>query len=121
MTGETGDQPPASYRMYRLYRAQLVLTFAILVASVPLLVTASLGDRDRPSLLFVLAWIAALCWNAYWFLLRLCYRLDLEEGILRWWAPLRSGHAPLAGLRALRPMRLSPNVALFDFADGPAS
>jgi hypothetical protein len=48
-----------------------------------------------------------------------CHRLDLEGGTLRWWAPLRSGHAPLADLRALRPGRLTPNVAVFDFVDSP--
>lgn len=105
--------------MYRLYRAQVLAMFAIFGATVPLVVAASLGDRDGPPLLFVLAWIAALGWNAYWFLLRLCYRLDLQDDTLRWRAPLRSGHAPLAGLRALRPARLSPNIAVFEFVDGP--
>jgi hypothetical protein len=105
--------------MYRLYRAQVLVSFAIFGATVPLVIAASLGDRDGPTLLFVLAWIAVLCWNAYWFLLRLCYRVDLQDGILRWRAPLRSGNAPLVGLRALRPGRLSPNIAVFEFVDGP--
>jgi hypothetical protein len=108
--------------MYRLYRAQVIVTFAIFgVVAVPLVVAASLRDRDGPLVLFVVAWIAAFAWNAYWFLLRLCYRLDLEGGMLRWWAPLRSGDAPLAGLLALRPVRLTPNVAVFDFVHGPPS
>lgn len=119
MTGEGGKESSASYRMYRLYRAQVLVMFAIFGAAVPFVVAASLGDRDGPPLLFVLAGIAAVGWNAYWFLLRLCHRLDLEDGVLRWWAPLRSGHAPLADLRALRPVRLTPNVAVFDFVDGP--
>jgi hypothetical protein len=97
-----------------------MVTFAIFgVVAVPLVIAASLRDRNGPPLLFLVAWIAALGWNAYWFLLRFCYRLDLEEGMLRWWAPPRSGDAPLAGLQALRPSRLSPNVAVFDFVEGP--
>lgn len=119
MTGEGGNQPPASYRMYRLYRAQVLVMFAIFGAAVPFVAAASLGDRDGPPLLFILAGIAAVGWNAYWFLLRLCHRLDLEEGMLRWWTPLRSGQAPLADLRASRPVRLTPNLAVFDFVDGP--
>jgi hypothetical protein len=119
MTGESGNRRPASYRLYRLYRLQVLVTFAIFGATAPVALSASPGDRDGPPLLFALAWIAVLCWNAYWFLLRLCYRLDLEDGILRWWAPLRSGHAPLTGLRALRPARLGPNVAVLEFVDGP--
>jgi hypothetical protein len=103
--------------MYRLYRVQMLVSFAIFGATVPLVVVV--GDRDGRTLLFLLVWIAVLGWNAYWFLLRLCYRLDLQDGILRWRAPLRSGHAPLVGLRALRPGRLSPTIAVFEFVDGP--
>jgi hypothetical protein len=99
ITGGSGNQPSASYRIYRLYRVQMLVSFAIFGATVPLVV--AVGDRDGPTLLFLLVWIAVLGWNAYWFLLRLCYRLDLQDGILHWRAPLRSGHAPLVGLRAL--------------------
>jgi hypothetical protein len=61
MTGEGGNHPPASYRMYRLYRAQVLVMFAIFGAAVPVVVAASsLGEHDAAPLLFVLAWIAAV-------------------------------------------------------------
>lgn len=109
----------ASYRMYGFYRAQIIVTFAIFGASVPLLIAASIRDQDGPGLVFVLCWIGILCWNAYWFLLRFCYRLDLGEQSPLWWTPVRSGQAPLNRLRAIRPFWIAPNVAVFEFVDGP--
>jgi hypothetical protein len=93
----------ASYRLSALYRPQILVAFAIFAAFAGwLLVRLALGRLDAP-LWFVLLWIGAVGWNAYWFLLRLCYRLDLDDRTLRWWAPLRRGEIPLDQLREIRP------------------
>jgi hypothetical protein len=35
--------------------------------------------QDGPPLWFVVLWLLALVWNAYWFLVRIAYRLDLSD------------------------------------------
>lgn len=49
----------------------------------------------------------ALCWNGYWFLLRIVYQLEVRGGVLWWWAPLRSGQVPITEVVAVRPSRVA--------------
>lgn len=98
----------------------VVALLVVFTAMAPLLVAASLGSKDWPPLLFALLWIAILGWNAYWFLLRLCYRIELREARLCWWAPARRGSLPLDRLRVVRPSRFAFNLAVFESDSGAA-
>ncbi len=90
--------------MYRLYRFQILATFLILVAAgIGLTAAEATGAKHMPPVWFVLLWIAALGWNGYWFLLRLCWRLDLADGVVHWFTPLRSGWVSVAEVRGARP------------------
>jgi hypothetical protein len=94
----------ASFRMYRSYRVQLLAMFTIFVAfGIGLAVTEAAGARHMPPVWFVLLWLAALAWNGYWFLFRLCYRLELADGVVHWFTPLRSGWVSVAEVRGARP------------------
>lgn len=103
-----------TYRMYALWRFQILAMFAIFaVAAVALLVAALGGGHDAPPLAFSLLWIAIAVWNAYWFLWRVAYQLELDDEQLRWHAPLRQGVIPLAELQELKPFLLGSSVEVF--------
>jgi hypothetical protein len=109
----------AGYRMPRWYRIQILVVFPVLAAfAIPLVIGTVRSSCGFP-LAFALIWLAALGWNAYWFLFRLCYRIDLHQNALHWWTPLRHGQLALSSLRAVRPGRLSGQLAIFEAADGP--
>jgi hypothetical protein len=84
-----GMQPTFGWRLPAVYRFQVLLTVGFFVVfSIPLLTGRVLAPAW-----FRLSWLVALCWNGYWFLLRVVYQLEVRGGVLRWWAPLRSGQA----------------------------
>jgi hypothetical protein len=116
--GYGGDPVLATYRMSLLYRWQILIAFPLFAIFAIVLVIVTVRHQQGPPLVFTLLWIAALSWNAYWFLFRLCYRIELHEDALYWWAPLRHGRRELADLRAVRPGRMGWNVAVFEATDG---
>jgi hypothetical protein len=104
----------ATYRMYPLYRAQVLLmmsAFAVMAVVLPCL-------HHGPPGWFTTLWIAGVVWNGYWFLLRVVYRLDLSNDQLEWRTPLRHGTVPLSQLREVRSMRGGGNLAVFVTAGG---
>ena len=83
------------------------------------LVAATLGGGwEGPPTAFVVLWLAALGWNAYWWLFRVATALWLDGDVLHWEAPLRSGAIPLSDLRAVRPMSFASNAAVFEHTTG---
>jgi hypothetical protein len=110
--------PEASYRVYAFYRIQVIAMFAVFAVVAVVLVVSLVVGASGPPVGFSLFWIAAVTWNAYWFLLRVAYRVDLADRELRWHAPLGSGAIPLATLREIRPSRMSSNVELFEWDGG---
>jgi hypothetical protein len=117
MEYDSGRPVFATYQMYPLYRAQLIAVFGILTLFA-VVMFASTASTDVRFLLFGLFWLAALGWNAYWWLVRISYRLDLNGDELRWLTPTRSGTIPLHQLRAIRPYRFGRNVTVFEVGDG---
>ena len=99
----------AGFRMYGLYRFQVLATFAIFViAGVGILVADIVDSKPPVPLAFLLLWIAAACWCGYWFLLRICYRIDVANGVLRW------GHsAPLRQRAGQRTAWGTPDVPIY--------
>src|SRR4051812_26839451 len=103
-----------TYRMYALWRVQILAMFAIFgVAAVALVVAALSGGNGSPPLVLSLLWSAIAVWNGYWFLWRVAYQLELDHEQLRWWAPLRRGVIPLAELQELKPFLLGSSVEVF--------
>jgi hypothetical protein len=65
-----------------------------------------------------LLWLAIAGWNVYWFLLRFVYAVDVEEGVLTWRAPLRSGTVSIARLRRVRPSWIFSNIEVLETERG---
>jgi hypothetical protein len=80
----------------------MFLVFAALLVGGVFGVVASLTRPDGPSLLFMALWIGALGWNAYWWLWRISYRLEVDGDRLRWMTPLRNGEVLVSDVQAIR-------------------
>jgi hypothetical protein len=93
------------WRLPRWYRLQVMGTFGVAVAVGIVVLAAGPSSASFAVLLAV-----AVCWNAYWFLLRIVYQLEVADGVLRWWAPLRTGHVPIGEVVAIRPSRIYGHV-----------
>jgi hypothetical protein len=98
-------QATFGWRLPRWYRLQVIGTFGVAVA-VGIVVLAAGTSSASVAVL----WAAAVCWNAYWFLLRIVYQLEVADGVLRWQAPLRAGHVPIGEVVAIRPSRIYGHV-----------
>jgi hypothetical protein len=110
----------ATYRPALIGRWFFFMLFGVLgLATVVVVVLAITGDEGF-SVPFVLFWLVALGWNAYWWLFRIVYSLTLRDGALEWEAPLRRGRIPTTDLTAFRPMTLLPNVVVIKHAGGRA-
>jgi hypothetical protein len=68
---------------------------------------------DGPPVWFIAVWYFALVWNGYWFLFRLCYRIELDGGVLRWFTPLRHGAIALSDLVSIGSNPLMYQIAAF--------
>jgi hypothetical protein len=104
--------------MYGAYRAQVFVTFAIFLVIAALLVAAATDSGPGPQLAAALAWTAGVIISGYWYLRRFPYRIELTATTLRWWTPTHRGELPLDRLRAVRPFRFAPNVAIFEPLEG---
>jgi hypothetical protein len=87
------------------------------VATVAIIVSY-LAGADGFSGLVVMFWVVAFAWNAYWWLFRVVNSLSVRGGMLEWKAPLRGGHVAVAGLTAIRPMKLIPSVVVIEHQAG---
>lgn len=93
-------------------RLWILITLPIFaVVAVGLIVGSVLGAKG-PEGPFLVLWVLAFVWNAYWWLLRIAYRLDLTETELLWRTPLRKGRIQLVDLVELRPFILGSNVEI---------
>jgi hypothetical protein len=80
----------------------LLLVFAAFIVFGAVFIVLAITRPDGPPLLFVLAWIAILAWNGYWFLWRLSYRIQADGDRLLWTTPLRTGEARVGDVAAVR-------------------
>ena len=93
------------WRLPRWYRLQVIATFSVVVAIGIVVLAAGPSSAS-----FAVLSAAVVCWNAYWLLLRIVYQLEVADGVLRWRAPLRSGHVPIGEVLAIRPSRMYGHV-----------
>ena len=85
---------------------------------VGLLVASARGGPDGPPPGFVVFWLFALGWNAYWWLFRISIRLEVQGDLLRWKTASRAGEIPLTELLAVRPSRLASQIIVIERANG---
>ncbi|HEX4017428.1 MAG TPA: hypothetical protein VHX15_11890 [Frankiaceae bacterium] len=117
------QQVTASYQMFRYYRFQILGMFALFaVIGVVLVAAAAGGAISLHPLWFVVSWLVGVVVLGYFALLRFCYRLELADGVVHWYAPLRSGWVSVAEVRGARPLfnhssRWSSFVEVIDLAD----
>jgi hypothetical protein len=91
----------------------LPLVFVIfVVAAVGMIVAVLRGNG--PPIAFAVFWLAAIGWNAYWWLFRTCIEVRVDGASLEWRVPLRSGAAPLTDVRRIRSSRMSRQLAVIE-------
>lgn len=109
--------------MYRAYRWQMIgMVVFFLGMAVFVTVSAAGAVKGGPPLWFAALWIAGVLVVSYLTLFRFCYRLELDDGVVHWFTPLRSGWVSVAEVRGARPMfnyasRWSNFVEMIDLAD----
>jgi hypothetical protein len=94
------------YALYRLYRAQIVLTlvvFAVAAVFVDIAATVGLGSTGAspPSIAFALFFTGCVLWVGYWFGFRIAYWIEARPDRLAWRTAFRSGSLPIDDVRAI--------------------
>ncbi len=104
----------ASYRLPASHVAALIAGFVLVPAVVGELFFSVFVRRDIPYGNVI--WLVIAAWNAYWFLWRFAYSAQVDQGMLRWRAPLHSGVFPVRQLRRIRPSRIFWNIEIMKVA-----
>jgi hypothetical protein len=89
-----------------------VIFVVFAVVAVALLVATVSGNG--PPIAFLVFWLFAFTWNAYWWSFRLCTEVSADAGVLRWRTGLLAGQAPMSAVRAVRRSRWSPQFAVIE-------
>lgn len=94
------------YALYRLYRAQIVLTlvvFAVGAVLVDIAAAVGLGSTGAPppSIAFALFFTGCVLWVGYWFGFRIVYWVEARPDRLAWRTTFRSGSLPINDVRAI--------------------
>ncbi len=92
--GQARSEPvnyPVSFS-YASIKTQIFLHLvpAGFVAGSVMLLAATIAGNGPP-IAFVILWFAVAAWLVCWFVLRIAYRLDVENGQLRWKLPFGRG------------------------------
>ena len=93
-----------------------VLSVLLLVLAVGVVVTTARGNG--PPVWFTCLWLAALGWNAYWWLGRTAIEVTVDGATLRWTTALRRGSAPLEDVVRIRASRTSRQLAVIERREG---
>jgi hypothetical protein len=107
-----------SYSMFPLWRPFVFALFGVMVAAGVFSFFAPNGSNAGPGPLFGAAWFLILLWNAYWFLFRVSYRIELEGNHILWFTPLRHGEFPLDDLVSIRSPLLIYQLSIFKRRSG---
>ena len=91
----------------------LLASLAFAVAAAALIMMTVRGGEGPPALFMVL-WLVALVWNAYWWLFRVCVEVRVDGPTLEWLAPLRRGRAPLGDVARIRASRVGRQLAVME-------
>jgi hypothetical protein len=78
------------------------------------------GDTHgaKPPWPFVVFWVFAWGWNAYWWLFRVSYRLEIEGHVLRWATPVLHGEAEISDVSHIGPSAFSRQLSVIKLSTG---
>lgn len=106
------------YRPMRWFGRLLPLVFALFAAIMVITIVFDRGgshsSSSAPPLWFLVAWLAALGWNLYWWLFRMCIEVRVDGATLSWSTPLRRGEVALTDVIRIRPRRMSRQFATIE-------
>jgi hypothetical protein len=88
------------------------------IAGTALIISTVAGGDNAPSPLFTALWLAALGWNAYWWLFRIAYALRLEDDELVCEMPRGAVRLRLIELNEIRPMRFASQIEVIEHRRG---
>jgi len=91
-TPSPGPRWVFGYRNPMWWIAPFNMTILVVVA-VALLPVSLVGGE--PPIGFTLFWVGAVAWNAYWFLFRIGYQVEVDGQVVTWRTPLRRRTADL--------------------------
>ena len=97
----------------RLYLPAIVALFV--VVGVVLVVASVRGDG--PPLWFLVLWLGAACWNAYWWFWRVCIEVAVEGRTLRWRTAVTQGQVPVDDVLGIGTSRASRQMAQIRLRD----
>ena len=78
----------------------LLIMSVLMIAGVSILVLTTTGHAGPPSW-FLVIWFGVFGWNAYWWLFRVAYRVELVGQTLQWKAPFTSGALPVGEITSV--------------------
>jgi hypothetical protein len=77
-------------------------------------VAVATARGNGPPLAFLVVWLAAFAWNAYWWSLRVCIDVGVEGLTLTWRTAVRSRQAPMGDVVRVRPSRWNRQMAVIE-------
>src|ERR1700712_4659377 len=86
----------------------------VVFAGVAIALIAATVLGNGPPVAFLVFWIAAFGWNAYWWSLRICIEVAVDGLALNWRTAVLSGTAPLESVLRIRPSRWSRQMAVLE-------
>ena len=101
------------------YRAMPIPRFLfpvilVVFAGVAIALIAATVVGNGPPVAFLVFWIAAFGWNAYWWSLRICIEVAVDGLALNWRTAVLSGTAPVESVLRIRPSRWSRQMAVLE-------
>jgi len=92
---------PITYRLL-MFRPMVFVLFPVLGLVGVALVLNLLSGGTGPGLGFVVFWLAAYAWNAYWFLFRIAFEVGVvDRTTLRWCSVTGCREIPLSSVRGI--------------------
>src|SRR5580704_7696421 len=106
--------------MFPSWRPFVFVIFGFMVVAGVFLFTAPGGSKAGPGSIFDVAWCLVVVWNAYWFLYRVSYRIEMEGDQIRWFTPLRHGEFAVDDLVSISSSPLTYQISTFKRKSGPS-
>jgi hypothetical protein len=102
-----------TYRAMTFQRFLLpVILVAFAAAAVGVVVATVRGNG--PPIAFLVLWLAAFGWNAYWWSLRVCFQVGVDGSTLTWRTALLRRQAPTGDVVRVRPSRWNRQMAVLE-------
>jgi hypothetical protein len=100
----TAPAGPVVYQPLRVARRVLPAVLVVFVVLAVVFLTQA-ARHSGPPWWFLVLWLAAFGWNAYWWTFRICTEVRVDGGRLAWRTPLRRDEVALSDVTRVRPSR----------------